>query len=266
MPKEPDSLYGKKEPFSLRDLFKGFGSAYAEGKKIEQDIAAGMAAQAADEKSAVPPPARIPPQQVYKDFEANVAPLLEALASLPADENGLEFFIRADVVNDLNGRPGDQRIDVWLFYTRDITDQPRGGGMPTSHFTQMERKDSTPENPRYDICMELSLRPVLRLSVRPYDKTRQIEVSQYIEYFETPEHGHEYPVFLGGYGLVHDTQERKQLAAVGDFTGEMENWIKAVADDRAPQILNAIGFADARLRQGVTVGKPLQLRKKAPEA
>lgn len=263
MPKKPDPQHGKKEPFSLRDLFKGFGSAYAEGKKIEQDIAAEMAA----EKAAAPqPPARIPPQQIYKDFEDNVAPLLEALKKLPADDKGMEFFMRADVVNNINGQPKDQRIDVWLFYTRDITDQPRGGGMPTSHFIQMERKDSTPENPRYDICMELSLRPVLRLSARPYEKTRQIEVSQYIEYFETPEHGHEYPVFLGGYGLVHDEQERKQLSAIGDFTREMENWIKTVAEDRASQVLNAIGFADPRLRHGVTVGKPLQLKKKAPEA
>ncbi len=264
MPKEPDSIYGKKEPFSLRDLFKGFGTAYADGQKIEQEIAADMAAQAAAEKAAAP--ARIPPQQIYKDFAADVAPLLDTLKKLPADNKGMEFFIRADVVNDINGQPKDQRIDVWMFYTRDMTDQPRGGGgMPTSHFIQMERKDSTAENPRYDIAMELSLRPVLRLSVRPYDKTRQIEVSQYIEYFETPEHGHEYPVFLGGYGLVHDEQARKQLAAVGDFNTEIESWIKSVAGENAPRILSAIGFADTKLRQGVTVGKPLQLKKKTPE-
>lgn len=269
MPKEPDSIHGKKEPFSLRDLFKGFGSAYADGKKIEQEIVAEMTAQREADKAAAAAqqPARIPPQQTYKDFADNVAPLLDALKKLPADDKGMEFFMRADVVNDINGQPKDQRIDVWLFYTRDITDQPRGGGgMPTSHFITMERKDSDPENPRYDICMELSLRPVLRLSVRPYDKTRQVEVSQYIEYFETPEHGHEYPVFLGGYGLVHDVQERKALPTVGDFTGEMESWIKNVAGDRAPQILNAIGFADTKLRHSVTVGKPLQLKKKAPGA
>lgn len=264
MPKEPDSIYGKKDPFSLRDLFKGFGTAHAEGKKIEQEIAAEMAAKAAAEK-AVTLPARIPPQQAYKDFEDHVAPLLDALKKLPPDDKGMEFFIRADVVNDITGQPKDQRIDVWMFYTRDITGQPRGGGdMPTSHFITIARKDSDPANPRYDICMELSLRPVLRLSVRPYDKTRQIETAQYIEYFETPEHGHEYPVFLGGYGLVHDEQERKPLAAVGDFTAEIENWIKAVAEEQAPQILNAIGFTDTKLRHGVTVSKPLQLKKKTP--
>lgn len=269
MPKEPDSIYGKKEPFSLRDLFKGFGTAHAEGKKIEQDIAAEMTAQREAEKAAAAAaaPARMPPQETYKDFADNVAPLLEALKKLPADDKGMEFFIRADVVNDINGQPKDQRIDVWLFYTRDITDQPRGGGgMPTSHFITMERKDSDPANPRYDICMELSLRPVLRLSVRPYEKTQQIIAAQHIEYFETPEHGHEYPVFLGGYGLVHDEQERKQLATVGAFTGEIENWIKNVAGDRAPQILNTIGFADTKMRHSVTVGKPLQLKKKAPGA
>jgi hypothetical protein len=264
MPKEPDSIYGKKEPFSLHDLFKGFGTARADAEKIVKDVEAEMTAMPATEKDAAP--ARLPPQQIYQDFAADVAPLLDTLKKLPADNKGMEFFIRADVVNDINGQPKDQRIDVWMFYTRDITDQPRGGGMPTSHFIQMERKDSTPENPRYDISMELSLRPVLRLSVRPYDKTRQIEVSQYIEYFETPEHGHEYPVFLGGYGLVHDEQARKQLATVGDFNTEIESWIKFVASENAPRILSAIGFADTKLRNDVTVGKPLQLKKKAPGA
>lgn len=259
MPKEPDPILGKKDPFSLRDLFKGFGTARADADKIVKEVEAEMAAQDAAS------PARIPPAQIYKHFKADVAPLLDALKKLPADENGMEFFIRTDVVNDIHGQPKDQRIDVWLFYTRDIADQPRSKGMPNSHLITMARKDSDPENPRYDIAMELSLRPVLHLAVRPYDKARQIEATQYIEYFETPEHGHEYPVFLGGYGQVHDVQERKQLANIQDFTTELDSWIKSVADTKAPQILHAIGASDTKLRHDVTVSKPLQLKKKTPD-
>jgi hypothetical protein len=263
MPKEPEPIRGKQDPFSLRDLFKGFGTARADADKIVKEVEAEMAAQKPAPEAATP--ARIPPAQIYKNFETEIAPLLAALKKLPADENGMEFFIRTDVVNDINGQPKDQRIDVWLFYTRDITDQPRSKGMPDSHLITMERKDSDPENPRYDITMELSLRPVLRLAVRPYDKTRQIEALQYIEYFETPEHGHEYPVFLGGYGQVHDVQERKQLANIQDFTAELDHWIKSVADTKAPQILHAIGGGDTKLRHDVTISKPLQLKKKTPD-
>jgi len=264
MPKEPAPMYGKKDPFSLRDLFKGFGTARTDADKIVKEVEAEMAAQNQAPDSTTP--ARIAPAQIYKDFETEVAPLLDTLKKLPADENGMEFFIRTDVVNDINGQPKDQRIDVWLFYTRDITAEPRTKGAPNTHLITMERKDSDPENPRYDILMELSLRPVLRLAVRPYDKTRQIEATQYIEYFETPEHGHEYPVFIGGYGQVHDVQERKQLANIQDFTAELENWIQSVADVKAPQILNALGSGDTKLRHDVTVSKPLQLKKKTPDS
>lgn len=250
-----------KNPFSLGDLFKGFASAPADAARIMREVEEDMAAKEAAEKAAATP-ARIPPQQIYKDFDTHVAPVLETLKKLPADENGMEFFLRADVVNDITGQPKDQHIDVWLFYTRDITNDRKKQGMPDSHMISMERKDSTPENRRYDILMELSLRPVLRLSVRPYDKTRQIEVSQYIEYYESPEHGHEYPMFVGGYGQVLDTQSRKQAHTMESFTADIEDWIKTVADDRAPRILNALGFSDTKLRHDVTVGKPLQLKKK----
>lgn len=252
-----------KTPFSLGDLFKGFASAPADAARIVREVEEEMVAKEAADKAAATP-ARIPPQQIYKDFDAHVAPVLETLKKLPADESGMEFFLRADVVNDITGQPKDQRIDVWLFYTRDITNNRKKQDMPDSHLIQMERKDSTPENPRYDILMELSLRPVLRLSVRPYDKTRQIEVSQYIEYYETPEHGHEYPIFIGGYGQVQDTQSRKQLDTMEAFNNEIENWVKTVADDKAPRILNSIGFSDTKLRHEVTVSKPLQLKKKSP--
>lgn len=250
-----------KSPFSLGDLFKGFASAPADAARIMREVEEDMAAKEAAEKAAATP-ARIPPQQIYKDFDAHVAPVLETLKKLPADENGMEFFLRADVVNDITGQPKDQRIDVWLFYSRDITNDRKKQDMPDSHMISMERKDSTPENRRYDILMELSLRPVLRLSVRPYDKTRQIEVSQYIEYYESPEHGHEYPMFVGGYGQVLETQSRKQAYTMESFTDDIEDWIKSVAGDKAPRILNAIGFSDTKLRHDVTVGKPLQLKKK----
>lgn len=252
-----------RTPFSFGDLFKGIASAPADAARIVREVEEEMAAKEAAEKAAATPD-RIPPQQIYKDFDAHVAPVLETLKKLPADESGMEFFLRADVVNDINGQPKDQRIDVWLFYTRDITYDRKKQDMPDSHMIQMERKDSTPENRRYDILMELSLRPVLRLSVLPYDKTRQIEVSQYIEYYETPEHGHEYPIFIGGYGQVHDTQSRKQLPSMESFTNEIEDWIKTVAEDKAPRILNTIGFSDTKLRHDVMVGKPLQLKKKKP--
>lgn len=230
--------------------------------------AAQTSAPAAGVPPAAPPaPARIAPQQLYKDFAEHIAPLLDKLQKYPADEKGMEFFIRADVVNDMHGQPKDQRIDVWMFYTRDIYRRQRpAGGMPHSHFIQMARKDSTPENPRYDVCLEQSLRPVLRLSIHPYAPGQQIEAYQYIEYFEPPQEGKEYNVYIGGDGLVMDKQGQKHLAAVADFAGEVQGWISAVAGARAPQILQDTGLISAELTRTVAVGKPLRLKKKAPEA
>lgn len=241
-----------KERNGMIDYFKA---------TFRQRAAAKAPAPATVPATPPPPPRRIPPQQVYDDFARAVTPVLEHLAALPKNTDDLEFFIRADVVHDLQGQVDQQRIDVWVFYTSEGTPAGRLHDAPAHHFISIQRKTSTPEKPDYSQLLTLSLRPVLRLSLRPYAPDNQIQSETYIEHFEKPQAGKSYGIYCGEHGRVVTTDNAQTHNSVHDLRTVITDWISAVAPDRRAEVdrLNA-----ATARTDIAVLKPLRLKRREP--
>ncbi|MDP2205232.1 MAG: hypothetical protein Q8K65_02895 [Alphaproteobacteria bacterium] len=218
--------------------------------------------------SDIPAPPPAPPQStddVYAVFDARVAPLLAALKSLPPDKNGLEFFIRSDIL-----RPGDYperpdippQINVWLFHTREAKPAGKLHDAPTSHLISIESKRSTPEWQDFSQQLALSETPVLRLSFSPdAEGADRLTRHTYIESYETPQAGKTYSIYCGSYGMVIDKSAETSLARAEDFVSEIESWLKTHAPARLAEVTRLLSPP-----RDIDILPPINIRKRGPSS
>lgn len=211
-----------------------------------------------------PPASPAPPEPtaaMYDGFQRDIMPLLDALKNLPQDSAGKEFFLRADVVTrDMVEKPEDMRIDVWLFYTREIKPQPRMHEAPVCHLITMHSKRSTPENPDFSQLLSLDGAPVLRLCVRPQeDGERRITSHTYIERYEKPQAGRSYTIYSGDYGMVLDESPKTPHSRVKDFAAVINAWLQEHTPGHDYTLREAMNP-----KTEIDLLPPINIRKRAP--
>jgi len=211
-------------------------------------------------------PNAMPPQtaaEAYAAFESHLQPLLAALKTLPADESGLEFFIRTDVIRrEDSAAPQDTRprIDVWIFHTRE--GQPAGKlhEAPSSHLISIESKRSTPERQDFSQLLALSETPVLRLSFKPdMEPPERLSSHVYTERYETPQPGKNYGIYCGNYGMVIEKSAETPHARIEDFVSVIENWLQTHAPARLPDVSRLLSPP-----RDIDILPPINIRKRGP--
>lgn len=240
--------------------------------KIRQSFQRGgrkpvQAAPAAFDPPADPPaaPEVQTDHDIFAHFEQEALPLLQALKNLPRDENGLEFFLRADIV-----RPGqypdrpdiEPRIDIWLFHTREGKPAGRLHEAPSSHLITIESKHSTPERQDFSQLLALSETPVLRLSFRPQAEAPAARLSHhtYIERYEKPQAGKSYSVYCDEYGMVIEKTPDRPLAHSRDFTNIIGAWLRVHAPARIAAVEHLLYPP-----HDITLPQPVTIRKRPPK-
>lgn len=232
----------------LKDLFGRSAPAVA------------VPAAAPDTPIAKPAPDQ-PEAEMYAAFERDIRPILQALKNLPQNGDGMEFFMRADVVtDDMAERAEDLRIDVWLFHTHETKPNSKLHQAPNSHLITIESKWSTPEKLDFSQLLALSDTPTLRLSVRPQQTgDARITSHTYIERYEKPQAGKKYSIYCGDYGMVHDESEKTPHARVQDFAQVIGDWIQTYAPAQKRALHDALNP-----RSDFDILRPLNIRKRQP--
>lgn len=199
--------------------------------------------------------------EMYAAFEREIKPVLVALRNLPRNEDGLEFFMRADVVTaDMTEQAKDMRIDVWLFYTRETAPAGKLHQAPNSHMISMESKWSTPEKPDFSQLLALGNTPVLRLSVRPPQTgDTRITSHTYVERYEKPQAGKKYSIYSGDYGMVHDESEKIPYARVEHLRAAIDGWLQTYAPAQKRALQDALNP-----KTDFDLLRPLNIRKRQP--
>ncbi len=231
-------------------------------KDLFGQSAPARAVPAAAPETPRPPPAPDQPEgEMYAAFDRDIRPILLALKNLPRDEQGLEFFMRADVVtDDMAQRPEDARIDVWLFYTRETKPAGKLHQAPNSHLISLESKWSTPEKLDFSQLLALGDTPVLRLCVRPQETgAARITSHTYIERYEKPQAGKKYSIYSGDYGMVQDESEKSPHARVQDFANVIDSWLQQYAPAQKPALRDALNP-----RSDFDILRPVNIRKRQP--
>lgn len=202
-----------------------------------------------------------PETDMYASFRRDIMPLLDILKNMPADDAGMEFFTRADVIcADKAQRPEDKRIDVWLFHTHETTPANKLHQEPNSYLISMESKRSTPEKPDYSQLLALSKTPVLRLCVRPQETGEaRITSHTYTERYEKPQAGKNYSIYSGDYGMVHENSEKTPHARVADFAAAIDVWLESHAPAQKQNLQNILNPKTA-----IDLLPPLNIRKRQP--
>lgn len=230
-----------------------------------------MFARPAQHKAAVPAaapeapsPPPIPPQSMddmYGAFRRDILPVLQALKSLPRDETGLEFFMRADVLTpDMVQNAEDARIDVWLFYTRETGPSPKLHQAPQSHLISLESKKSTPERPDFSQLLAIGDTPVLRLCIRPQESgDMRITSHTYIESYEKPQAGKKYSIYSGDYGMVITESVKTSHARAEALRGAIDGWMATYAPSQIRALHDVLNP-----KTEIDLLPPLNIRKRTP--
>ncbi|HCS22711.1 MAG TPA: hypothetical protein PLW48_03385 [Alphaproteobacteria bacterium] len=230
------------------------------GRKPAQSTPASFAPP---EEATVAPEAQSE-QNIFTDFAATTLPLLQALKNLPPDAQGLEFFLRADIVEpgQYPDRPDiEPRIDIWLFHTREGKPAGRLHEAPSSHLITIESKHSTPERQDFSQLLALSETPVLRLSFRPQAEAPAARLSHhtYIERYEKPQAGKKYSVYCGDHGMVIEKTPDTPVTHSSDFRAVIGAWLRTHAPARIAAVEGLLyPPRDITLPQSVTIRKRSQ--------
>jgi hypothetical protein len=207
-------------------------------------------------------------RKAFPEYYKTVDPLLKTLEKLPADANGDEFHVRADVYirEHWQTRQPEKTIHVWVLYSHEA-DGSGAGGKSAAHGLSINRKGTAPEE-RDDISLALNGNKVLKLEYDVDDKAKPY-IRSYT-YDEQPEYHYSrsrngYTTSSGWWGTRDVKGDWKDHDSVGGFAAALGAWVQDTAPERLKEIAAALGQDTKPIpTERMTVNRPIRLAPKTP--
>lgn len=196
----------------------------------------------------------------FTTYHNVIAPFLDILQKMPP-QNGLEFFVRADLYQ--SARSQQDSIRLWVLYGRESSGSFMTAGVPSTHDVGVANKN--PASKQMTTHVALSARPVLFIEMKPAkDGGYSIESSIYQERYvrrgnDTPPEA----TLRGDFISNNDIIARRSHATLKDTLGALNDWLGKAVPERKDDIRAALGILDTpELKDDVTALRLPAIRKR----
>lgn len=250
----------KKNNATLADQFMA-GAARQQHDNTQQKTAANAARTAAErreEKAAAQEHARL--QKAFAEYYRDLAPLMDALQTLPA-KDGKEFFVRTDM--HVQSGNAAKSLNIWIVYTQAVPNGQSPAPCDT-HSLYMPRKNADADDAQ---DLYLSEHSMLRLSMTREDGKTRIESHRAYEAYDYAPGGRGHGLYRGDYRQVTGTSHEQPHKKLKDAVSAIGAWVNDCAPDRIPDIRAAMDARQStqeasQLAHSVSVMRPATVRKR----
>lgn len=224
-------------------------------------------------------------KKAFAGYKKDIAPLVEALRSLPPDKDGQEFFVRADThINDrFSNRPETRLISLWLVYSQAAPDSMKISGCET-HGLYMPKKphmltagqavqaawpySSIRGEKEEQQNILISDRPILQINFTHTDgKEPEIKSCRYVEKYYRAYDLKKPGEYRGSYASSRLESDRRTHKDIKEFVPLIAAWVADVAPERIQEVRSALEKQAAaekasRLQDNVAVLRPPTVRRR----